>query len=161
MSNYIGTPAPQQQKPKDRKVLKYGATAVVSLFIGVGIGQPGHQPATAQATATPTVTVTATITKTQTVTAAPKAPASTQPASTTIPGDGTYQVGKDIPAGTYKSSGASASGAGDCYWERAKDASGSMDSIIANNNSTGQSVVTVNAGEFFTTQGCNTWVKVG
>ncbi|TGA95248.1 hypothetical protein E4099_25830 [Streptomyces palmae] len=74
-------------------------------------------------------------------------------------GDGTFQVGSDIKPGTYRTSG---NGVMDgCYWERSKDASGDPDSIIANDNVTGSSYVTVKAGDkVFTTNGCKDWEEV-
>ncbi|MGP9020404.1 hypothetical protein ACT1U9_18630 [Streptomyces sp. BR1] len=74
-----------------------------------------------------------------------------------IGGDGSYQVGSDIKPGTYASSG----NKDGCYWERAKDASGSTDAIIANDNVTGTSYVTVAAGDkIFKTSGCKDWQLV-
>lgn len=75
-------------------------------------------------------------------------------------GDGTYQVGKDIKAGTYKTKGPRSSDVLDsCYWARNKDASGDPGAIIANNNITGPGVVTVNAGEVFDVSGGCVWIK--
>lgn len=64
-------------------------------------------------------------------------------------GDGTYLVGKDIPAGSYVAPG----GGGDCYWERTTKGG----SIIDNSFGPGQARAYVNAGELFSTQGCGTW----
>ncbi len=59
---------------------------------------------------------------------------------------GQYLVGKDIEAGEYK-----LTSEGDLsYWARSKDARGVLTSIIANDNFTSQTYVTVKAGEFFT-----------
>ncbi|MBD0746519.1 hypothetical protein [Streptomyces sp. CBMA152] len=72
-------------------------------------------------------------------------------------GDGSYEVGSDIKPGTYVSSG----NKDGCYWERAKDASGSPDAITANDNVTGTSYVTVAAGDkIFKTSGCKDWQLV-
>jgi hypothetical protein len=71
--------------------------------------------------------------------------------------DGMYKVGTDIAAGTYKAKGGDA-----CYWERTKDALHDVDSIIANDNVTGQAVVTITAKDaYFKTAGCGTWTKTG
>jgi hypothetical protein len=73
-------------------------------------------------------------------------------------GDGTFQVGKDIRPGTYKSSGNSD---GMCYWEREKDAKNDTDSILANGNVTGNSYVTIAASDkFFKSTGCDDWYAV-
>ncbi len=100
------------------------------------------------------------MTATATVTAAAPPAAAPAPADT-IPGDGTYLVGTDIQPGTYKTAGPDNS-AGDCYWQRSKDSSGSFDSIIANDNLAGQGVVTIRSSDgAFKSQGCQAWVKAG
>lgn len=72
-------------------------------------------------------------------------------------GDGMYKVGTDIAAGTYKTKGGET-----CYWERTKDALHDVDSILANDNVTGQGVVTITAKDaYFKTAGCGTWTKTG
>ncbi|MFJ5777794.1 hypothetical protein [Streptomyces sp. NPDC093094] len=78
--------------------------------------------------------------------------------STTVGGDGDYQVGGDIKPGTYRSTGNSD---GMCYWERAKDASGEVDSLLANDNVTGTAYVTVKpTDKLFTSSGCSDWETV-
>ncbi|WP_329132659.1 hypothetical protein OG552_13725 [Streptomyces sp. NBC_01476] len=73
-------------------------------------------------------------------------------------GDGTFQVGSDIKPGTYRSSGNSD---GLCYWERSKDAKGEADSILANDNVTGSSYVTIaRTDKFFKSTGCDDWFAV-
>ncbi|MFF1296764.1 MULTISPECIES: hypothetical protein [unclassified Streptomyces] len=73
-------------------------------------------------------------------------------------GDGDFQVGSDIKPGTYRTSG---NDDGMCYWERAKDASGEMDSLLANDNVTGTSYVTVKASDkLFKSSDCNDWEAV-
>jgi hypothetical protein len=73
-------------------------------------------------------------------------------------GDGDFQVGSDIKPGTYRTTGNSD---GLCYWERAKDASGEMDSLLANDNVTGTSYVTVRATDkLFKSGDCNDWEAV-
>lgn len=73
-------------------------------------------------------------------------------------GDGDHQVGSDVKPGLYRTTGNSD---GMCYWERAKDATGEMDSIIANDNVTGTSYVTVKATDkLFKSNGCADWEAV-
>ena len=55
-------------------------------------------------------------------------------------GPGTYRVGKDVRAGTYRTLG---SGVGSCYWARLKGFSGSLGAIIANENVVGPGLVTI------------------
>lgn len=72
---------------------------------------------------------------------------------------GMLKVGVDVAPGTYKSAGSTEDGSG-CYWERTKDASGSIDTVIANENPEGQAVVTIAAGDgFFKTVDCQDWKK--
>ncbi|KOT39867.1 hypothetical protein ADK41_13425 [Streptomyces caelestis] len=157
--------------------MTYGAVALVSLFVGVGIGAGSGSADTVEKTADtkaaprPTVTVTETAeaeapepaptvteTVTETVTAEPKKTRKPGPA-TTFSGEGEYLVGEDIKAGTYKTAGPEDEWG--CYWERAKDASGEFDSIITNNNLTGQGRVKLNSGEYFKTNGCQEWKRIG
>jgi hypothetical protein len=89
--------------------------------------------------------------------AVPAKPAPSGPA-TSIDG-GTYVVGSDIEAGTYRTTG-SASGL-PCYWARLKDTTGEFSSIITNGSPTGQATVTIKSTDgAFETAGCGTWQKV-
>ncbi|MBT2419791.1 hypothetical protein J7F01_06080 [Streptomyces sp. ISL-22] len=73
-------------------------------------------------------------------------------------GDGDFQVGTDVKPGTYRTTGNTD---GMCYWERAKDSSGEMDSLLANDNVTGTSYVTIKAGDkLFSSSGCKDWEAV-
>ncbi|MEU6217368.1 hypothetical protein ABZ845_07580 [Streptomyces sp. NPDC047022] len=73
-------------------------------------------------------------------------------------GDGEYEVGKDIKPGTYRTRG---NADDECYWERAKDASGDTDSTLANDNVTGTSYVTIKATDkLFKSTGCKDWEAV-
>jgi flagellar hook assembly protein FlgD len=56
---------------------------------------------------------------------------------------GMYKVGVDIPAGEYVI-------IGDGYFEISSDSSGTLDSIIANDNFKGNSIVTVSDGQYLT-----------
>jgi len=70
-------------------------------------------------------------------------------------GDGTYRVGKDIRPGTYRSHG----GEG-CYWARLKNFSGSLGAILANENATGPTLVTIlRRDKGFESQGCGNWTR--
>jgi hypothetical protein len=70
-------------------------------------------------------------------------------------GDGTYEVGSEIKAGTYKTSG------GECYWGRLKGFSGDFDDILANDNISGPSRMTIRPTDKGVTfsGGCE-WQKV-
>ncbi|WP_406125601.1 hypothetical protein [Streptomyces sp. NBC_00989] len=74
-------------------------------------------------------------------------------------GDGDFRVGTDVKPGTYRTNGNTD---GMCYWERAKDASGDTDSLLANDNVSGASYVTVKATDkIFKSSGCKDWAAVG
>lgn len=69
-------------------------------------------------------------------------------------GDGTFQVGKDIQPGTYRTR----VGSSNCYYERLKGFGGTVDDIIANNNTNAPAIVTIATTDMgFTSQGCGTW----
>jgi hypothetical protein len=170
----LGAPtSPAQPARGRRRWLKYGTVALVSLLIGAGIGAGGGSAEAGKATAAdtksgpgPTVTVTETAeaeaepapTVTETVTAKPKKTKKPGPA-TSFSGEGEYVVGEDIKAGTYKTTGPD--GGFGCYWERARNASGEFDAIIANNNLNGPGRVTLNNGEHFKTNRCQEWKRTG
>ncbi|MEU2234316.1 hypothetical protein [Streptomyces vietnamensis] len=89
-----------------------------------------------------------------------KAPESKAPEKkvATIDGDGDFEVGKDVKPGLYRSTGNKDA---ECYWERAKNASGDTDGIIANDNVTGTSYVEIKATDkLFKSSGCGTWEAV-
>lgn len=170
----LGTPTgPGRPAGDRRRWLKYGGVALVSLLMGVGIGTSSGSAETGKATAAgtkagarPTATVTETaeagpaptVTETETVTAKPKKTEKPGPA-TSFSGEGEYVVGEDIKAGTYKTAGPEDELG--CYWERAKNASGEFGSIIANNILNGPGRVTLDKGEYFKTNRCQKWKRVG
>ncbi|WP_285745062.1 hypothetical protein [Lentzea sp. NBRC 105346] len=149
----------------------------VALFTGVGIGGAAESTeniGVAQQSAPVTMTVTApakTITQTvtapaqtitQTATASKPAEAPVVAGTRTEFGAGTYEVGTDIKAGKYKTSGPDGSGwVRSCYWARNKDSSGSFDAIIANDNIEGPGTLTVNSGEVLQLSGSCVWKLAG
>ena len=72
--------------------------------------------------------------------------------STTF-GDGLYQVGTDIPAGTYNTAGGPT-----CYWATLSDSN--ANSILDDHSGPGPQTVTVNT-PWFASNACGTWTKVG
>ncbi|MDA8371796.1 MAG: OmpH family outer membrane protein [Nocardiopsaceae bacterium] len=73
----------------------------------------------------------------------------------TFPGNGTYVVGEDIKAGTYRSDGTDS-----CYWARLSSTDGGFDSIITNSLGSGAQVVTIHAGDAaFETSRCGEWTR--
>ncbi len=63
---------------------------------------------------------------------------------------GTYLVGKDIKPGLYKGQ----AGTDTCYWARLKDVSGTVDLIIANDNSSGQFYILVKDSDYALQTAC-------
>lgn len=77
-------------------------------------------------------------------------------AANTIPGDGTFLVGKDVKPGTYRTTGPKSRS---CYWQRSGDASGT--NIIANDILSGPGVVDIRSSDVsFKTSGCANWTLV-
>lgn len=155
------------RKSRRNTWLKYGGTAIGAFVLGIAAGSSSgsgattaadastvtvHEPAqTAYATAAAAPAETVTVTES----AAPATSATTQNGSS-IPGDGTFQVGVDVQPGTYIST---APDSGNCYWARLSGSDG-FDNIIDNSNSSGQSLVTIKATDkFFESRGCNAWTK--
>jgi hypothetical protein len=58
-------------------------------------------------------------------------------------GDGTYLVGHELAAGTYRTDGSG----GSCYWERLRDTSGEFSAIISNQAVSGPSTMTVRGSD--------------
>jgi hypothetical protein len=78
-------------------------------------------------------------------------------AANTIPGNGTFLVGKDVKPGTYRTTGPKTGGS--CYWQRSGDASGT--NIIANDNLSGPGVVDIRSGDVsFKSERCADWTLV-
>jgi hypothetical protein len=85
--------------------------------------------------------------------AAAAGPAANATTSTSKFGDGTYRVGKDIAPGTYR-----ARGGNGCYWERLASFSGTLKAILANDNASGPTVVTIlRTDKGFMSSRCGTW----
>lgn len=76
-----------------------------------------------------------------------------------ISGDGTYRVGSEVRPGTYVSRPAGSFGG---YWERLKCATGELDCILANGNTSGQVFVTIlPTDKFFSSSRMHAWRPAG
>ena len=155
----LDRPAPARKGA--RRWLIPAGTGLLGLIVGAGLGGSGAQPATVTAAgATVTQTATETVTATAPAVEAAPAPAESTPApvdSSDVAGDGTFLVGTDIKPGTYRSAKPAS---GNCYWARLRADDGGINDIIANNNSSGPSVVTVRKSDkLFKTQGCEDWTR--
>lgn len=152
-------PAPKRRR-WPRVVVPLG-TFVLGIIIGAAPSDSTTPVASDEPAAAPTVTVTAepapaeTVTVKETVTAKPPKPAGP---SGTIDGDGTWLVGQDVKAGTYR---AKPGPDDNCYWARLKGTSGELDDILANGNPTGPTVVTIRSSDkAFETSSCGTWERI-
>ncbi len=117
--------------------------------------------ATATESATESVTVSATITEKPTVVRTIATKTRTRTVTYTPPpkpaiSDGTYKVGTDIRSGEWRTNGGGEDGLG-CYWEQDKDLSGSIYSVINNDNITGSAIVQLYDGQYFKISGGCDW----
>lgn len=112
---------------------KFAIAAVAAGVFVLGAACNSHPTSTAQEShpGTPTVTTSTT-----------PAAAPVDPNTFT---DGTYVVGSELAPGRYRTAGPTAGSM--CYWERAKDLSGSVFSINANDNIKGQTTIAVSKAD--------------
>lgn len=125
-------------------------TAVAAIVGTAASGDSGGDPAATRVTVTATQFQTSTVTATLTVTPPPGTPG-------TALLDGIHQVGIDVQAGIYQTTGPSGTNAGGCYWSRTDSSGG----IIDNGVEKGPSTLTLYLNELVETTGCQPWQKVG
>lgn len=132
----------ENEEPEDPSVVfTQVAKTVIAAFEQTRISE---QPKEAEVAVLPTETIEPT-------------PAMTNTPAPPSFGDGTWIIGSDIPAGTYRTSGTDS-----CYWERISGFGGTFSEIIANDNPDGQVVVTIlPTDKGFTSKRCGTWVMIG
>jgi hypothetical protein len=81
---------------------------------------------------------------------------------TAIFGDGSWLVGIEIPAGTYKSAGPTPSVIPVCMWQRLSGTGGTLDEIITSDVSQGPAVITIEpTDKAVKFSGCKEFGKVG
>jgi hypothetical protein len=113
------------------------------------------------ATTNPTTTATTTQQTQATDTPQPTPTSQSQPTPTTdthphFNGDGTFEVGKDIQPGTYRTRVASSG----CYYARLSGFGGTTDDIIANNITDAPAIITIAATDKgFQSTRCGTWTQ--
>jgi hypothetical protein len=154
-------PVPSSAPKKSGIPLVIGIVAgAVLFFCGLGAGFVAGQdtdpstPAAATTTAAAVETTAARPPATAAVTTAPP------PGPKTSFADGIWEVNVDIAPGRYKTVVPASSS--NCYWERQRDDTGGLNSILANDNhDPGESVtVTIAKTDFgFKSSGCGTWAK--
>jgi hypothetical protein len=124
-------------------------TVVMLCLVLLGAGCASDQGSSGSQNTTSTTPVT----QSPTATTAPKPTATPTPTYAHF-GDGTFQVGKDIQPGTYRTR----VGSPNCYYARLKGFGGTVDDIIANNNTDAPAIVTIAATDAgFESEGCGTW----
>ena len=143
-----------------KHLIAYPATALIALGIGSAGGSGDSTLAAAEPAPTvtvsssaepqPGVTVTATPTVTVTKTAAPPAARDRHGRRRHLRGRCRHQA-RDLRLRPADS--------GNCYWERSTGGD-ELGSIIANDNTAGQAVVTIKKSDkFFISSGCSDWTK--
>lgn len=157
-------PQPPKKKSRRRTWIIVGVIVLILIIIGAAAnGTKGaNTPTTTTNSSAPAATQPATQPAAQPTTATtPTATPTTAPTPTPTPsfanfGDGTYQVGKDIQPGTYRTR----EGSPGCYYARLKGFGGTVGEIIANNNTDNPAIVTIKATDKgFESQSCGTWTK--
>ena len=74
--------------------------------------------------------------------------------ASTIP-DGTWELGRDYEAGTYR-----APGGGGCYWEKLSAPTGKFGDLITNGGFEKNQTLVIDS-PYFSTSDCGEWVKIG
>jgi hypothetical protein len=142
--------------PKKRKVWPWivgGLVALVILGCGAGVLALGG----AVKEGVKTVEVDAS----RSATGAPKQKAAVKAPAPARIGEGTWEVGTDVKPGKYKTSGAADSVMPMCYWDVRKGSeTGEFKDQGLVDSATAQGRVTLKAGDFFKTSGCNNWTAV-
>ncbi|MFE6223371.1 MULTISPECIES: hypothetical protein [unclassified Streptomyces] len=134
------------------KVLTAAGAVVVVVAVGAAMGGGGDEGG---AEAKPSASASSAGKATEGGAPASKAP---EKKAAAIDGDGDFEVGADVKPGLYRSTGNKDAM---CYWERAKDASGEVDSILANDNVTGTAYVEIKKSDkFFKSTDCSAWEAV-
>lgn len=134
-----GTPSPVQETP----VTSVSSTAT-------------HLAATATATATTKLPTSTPTPKPPTATPTPEPPTPTPTPKGYTFGAGAQLVGTDIQPATYRTRSASRG----CYWERLSGLGGTLDEILANDNTDGPAVVTIGAADkAFSSKRCGPWTQ--
>ena len=90
-----------------------------------------------------------------TTTVTPVAPSPSTPGVPTY-GDGAYEVGVDIPVGTYRSSADTHT----CYWATLRGFGGDLDDIVEHGSRSPVVVELTGRLAGFETQGCGDWTPV-
>jgi hypothetical protein len=154
-------PAPTPQKPVSRPIWKRGWFWAVVVAVIVVIGAIGGSigPSDEAASSSPTSEPAEEPSPTQSTVLTPEPteeaeePAA-EPKEPTIE-DGTWVVPDEVKPGIYRAT----TPGSNCYWERVKNFTGGLNSIIANGNAVGGPIVIeiAKSDKGFTSEGCAPW----
>jgi hypothetical protein len=146
----------QPPAKKKRSKLGIGCLVVIVLIVLIIIISAVNSGNNSAKTDTPAATAVATTTTSKSVQQSDVKPTPTakpKPAFASF-GDGMFQVGKDIKAGTYRTR----TGSVNCYYSRLSGFTGALDEILANDNTSAPAVVTIaSSDKGFQSTGCGTW----
>lgn len=78
------------------------------------------------------------------------------PAIPTTFGDGTYLVGTDVQAGTYRNEGDTYGGQAPCVAYTSTEAN-DINTYVTGSTTTGPGILNIEAGQYLSVQGCKTW----
>ncbi|MFC8505805.1 hypothetical protein ACFU3J_02630 [Streptomyces sp. NPDC057411] len=170
-----GPPPGPRSGPPDRRpagarrpLWTHAVTAAAGLGVGVLIGLVLADDGGSAGAVGPTVTVTATpppgadgTTPAGDTVSGPPDTGTAAPRGT-IPGDGTFFVGKEVAPGTYRSDGPADPNVPYCSWARLKGTTGNPGDLLAADGSKGPLTVTVLPSDVaFKTEGCKPWRRAG
>lgn len=117
------------------------------IFSGLGNSTPTPSTASSAPTSAPAST-----SATQNTSAATSTPTSPPTPAVKTYDPGMYKIGVDMPAGEYVLTSND-----QAYFQVTKDSTGTLESIIANENFTNQTILTVNDGQYLTLRDCTAY----
>jgi hypothetical protein len=148
-----GGPPPQQPR-KSRKKLWITLGIIFAVLVVISAISNAAGNSGTSSTAQPTQAATSQQAQSQPTQATTPTP-TPKPSFATF-GDGTWQVGKDIKPGTYRTR----QGSPGCYYARLKGFGGAVNDILANDNTDSPAIVTIAASDKgFQSNNCGTWTK--
>lgn len=141
-------PTPPVKKHTKRNIGCLAVVVLIVIVVAISVAT-NSGGSTAKTTDTAATGSTTTSVSTAKATAKPKSTFATF-------SDGTFQVGKDVKPGTYRTR----TGTANCYYSRLSGFTGALDEVLANDNTDNPAVVTISATDKgFQSTGCGTWTS--
>lgn len=151
-------PEPPHRKSRGKTFALIGAGVLGVVIVASAVSGGGNDVAPASTTRTTTTAPATNAWVPAPTTTTTNAPVPAGPAKSAA--EGVYEVGTDLAAGRFKTTGPDPSDMiPSCYWERSRNDSGEFNSIIANDNISGPGSLTLKSGEFVKFSGSCTWTK--